>query len=110
MIDQRSLVTFNGTEHTLEPAGMGDMVAFERHFSLSAAVFMRATKGDLEAIRFEWIAFLVWRGLRRIGAVGTDVEFGDVFLDQLGAVEAVAADPTTAASGVDPTVPDPPTG
>jgi len=77
------VVHYNGQRHEIAKFGPADLVAFERQFGVSASVFDTAA-GD---VRFEWVCFLVWRGLRRIGAVDRDVEFDDDFLEGIDDVE-----------------------
>lgn len=66
----------NGETHDIERPPFADLVAFERHFNTPAPQI------DQDP-RAEWVAFLVWRGLRwQKVQVG---EFED-FIDQIDEV------------------------
>jgi len=61
----------SGDTHEVAQPPFADLVAFERHFGIPAP------KID-EDPRAEWVAFLVWRGLRwKQVAVGEFEEFVD---------------------------------
>lgn len=93
-------IKFKGQDYTLAPAGLADMVAFERHFSLPSAVL-----GDLSSSRVEWICFLAWRGLKRLGVVGAE-SFTDELLENLEFDMDDDAEASTTAE--DPTVQEAP--
>jgi hypothetical protein len=82
------VVEYDGQTFQIEKFGPADLVAFERRFGVSASVF-DGTSGD---VRFEWICFLVWRGLRRLGAISKDLEFDDEFLEGIDDVEMTTSD------------------
>ncbi len=107
---QNMTITFDGADYEFVPPKLGDLVAFERHFGLKASVLEPKETGAYDDngeavvaadIALEWIAFLLWRSLRRQEVIGKDVEFGEDFLDLVegvemkgGEVEIVDEDPT----------------
>lgn len=106
-------VTYAGESHDLPEFGPADFVAFERQFKVSAGAF----DGNEKDIRFEWICFLVYRGLKRAGAlVAEDVVGGcgpdglsEAFLDRIGDLE-MEDDDEQSEGAADPTVPAAPLG
>jgi len=78
-----------------ELAPLADRVAFERHFGITAAVLSRLSEafdddGQLKAeadaheIKEEWVAFLIWRLLRRVATGG--VADYDSWIDDLATI------------------------
>ena len=82
-------VKYDGTNFELPDYGPSDFVAFERHFKVSAAA-LSPDEGDKSSVMFEWICFLVYRGLKRIGALSADDSVGgftDAFIDRITELE-----------------------
>lgn len=91
-------VVFDGAQYDLPKTGPADLVAFERKFGVSAAAF-----SEEGGARFEWLCFLVWRGLRRAKVIAAEVEFDDSFLERIEEIDVPDGDDEEA----DPTVPAP---
>lgn len=90
-------VTYKGEKHELPATGLADMVAFERQFGVSSSVLGEEGEG-----RLEYLCFLVFRGLRKLGIVtgAYDDDFleGIEELDVQGAEDGEEeADPTAQA-------------
>lgn len=85
-MDTTIVVTYNGQQFTITKLGPADLVAFERQFQQSASVFAEGA-----AVKFEWVCFLVWRGLRRLGAITREQAFDDEFLDLIDEIDMVDA-------------------
>lgn len=108
-------VSWNGQEFTgVQPgSGIGDLIAFEAQFGVPAErLSPDATDADGNPIEQEmsWIAFLIFRGMRRAGQIPKDVAFDD-WVDDLDMVEEEEADKVAVLEGqpsVDPSVPVPP--
>lgn len=76
-------VEYDGAKHTLPTFGPSDFVAFERKFEQPASVL-----GEEGTARFEWLTFLVWRGLKKVGVINhKEVPFDDDFLDKIAAID-----------------------
>lgn len=72
-----------GENYEIPEPSLSDLVAFERHFATSSAVFSPPDEGEeREPTRIEWIAFLVYRGLIRLGVFEKSATF-DYVLDQI---------------------------
>lgn len=88
-------VTYDGKDYELPEAGLFDFVMLERQFGISA-------KSIEEDPRVEFMAFLAYVGLRKLGVVA--YKYSDEFLELLTDLkpdadeDEAAADPTTAAS------------
>jgi hypothetical protein len=67
--------------HEIPEASLSDLVAFERHFGITSTV-LSPDEGESGSMRMEWIAFIVYRGLIRLGAFEKTASFDDV-LDQI---------------------------
>lgn len=78
-------VMYKGEEHIVPAAGLGDMVRFERQFGVPAQVF---DADDPTPLKLEWIAYLVYLGLKRRGVV--EGGFDDEFLDNVEDIGLVA--------------------
>lgn len=108
-------VTYNGEQFELPSAGIADMVAFERHFGLSASA-LAPEEGEEQNARLEYMCFLAYRGLRKLGALppgegGKAIPFGDEFLDGIDDFEVIDEDDDEAGDEApDPTVPAQVTG
>lgn len=86
-------VTFDGVEKELPKSGLSDLVAFEKKFDKPARAIQ-------EEGRLEYMAYLVYRALRKAGAVTKDVEFDEDFIDRIEDVDVIEEDeenPTQAA-------------
>ena len=101
-MDATVSVVYEGTRHKIEKFGPSDLVAFERHFQLPATVFQTDEDGKSEA-RFEWICFLAYRALRRMGVIEKDVQYDDDFLDKIEEIDTEQNEE----DGPDPTDPAP---
>lgn len=78
-------VKYDGQDFDLPDYGPSDFVAFERHFKVSAAA-LSPEEGDKNSVMFEWICFLVYRGLKRIDALKAEDAVGgftEAFIDRL---------------------------
>lgn len=76
-------VDYAGEKHDLPSFGPSDFVAFERKFHQPASVL-----GEEGTARFEWLTFLVWRGLKKTGVINhKEVPFDDDFLDNIAAID-----------------------
>jgi hypothetical protein len=76
-------VEYDGAKHEMPTFGPSDFVAFERKFQKPASVL-----GEEGTARFEWLTFLVWRGLKKVGVINhKDVPFDDDFLDRIAAID-----------------------
>jgi hypothetical protein len=109
---QTMSVTFDGETYVLDRVGIADLVAFERNFKVRAQALepkpVVDENGDpvcddegnpiVQAeIYLEWIAFLLWRSLRRQKVIERKVQFDDDFLeriDNVAFVETPSEDPT----------------
>lgn len=81
------LATYQGQKHELPATGLADMVAFERQFGVSSSVLGEAAEG---AQRLEYLCFLVYRGLRKLGVVTGP--YDDAFLDGIEDISVEGAD------------------
>lgn len=116
-------VEFDGEWADVAVTGLSDMVAFERHFGIPATALepeevpVLAADGSVVLnedgtpkvelvgnLNLEWMVFLFWRGLRKSGVIGKDVEFDDDFIDRITDVEVPDAEEV--ADGQDPSDPD----
>lgn len=116
---------FNGRWLVLDEVGLGDLVAFERHFGVSSSVLEPKTvpvvdpvtgdtkvdplTGEIEQelapgveMKMEWLAFLAYRQARREGAIAKDAPFDEDFIDGLGGMEQDLADETDKEDPEDP--------
>lgn len=80
-------VIFDGETYTIQKFGPADLVAFERHFGVSAQAFTPDETGKSPDVRFEWLCFLVFRGLRKLGVIDKTAAFDDDFLDRIDDLE-----------------------
>ena len=80
---QAITVVYNGESHTLGEPKLSDLVAFEKQFKVPASVM---DGGD--EIYVEWVAFLLFRSLRKAGLVEKTVAFDEDFLDGIESFEA----------------------
>lgn len=99
-------VTYDGVEHEVGVAGIGDMMAFEAKYGIPSEVF---DADDPTPLKVEWIGFIAWRRLRRTGVIAKDVLFDEDFADLLDNVEtdgpvADASAPDAPAQVEDPEV------
>lgn len=116
---QKTVVIFDGQSHEFGEAKIGDLVAFERYFEVKATVLQPTPKFDDDGlavyddegeqvlepaeVSLEWMAFLLWRSLRRQGVIDKNTAFDDDFLDRIDSFEQVDAEE---ADDADPSVPD----
>ena len=85
-------VTYDGNVYEIDKLGPADFVAFERAYKVSAAVF---DADDEKDVRFEWVCFLVYRGLKKLGVLNADDAVGgltpaglsEAFLDRIEDME-----------------------
>jgi hypothetical protein len=98
-------VKYAGTQYQLPTFGPADFVAFERQFGVSASAFQ-----DEENARFEWLCFLVYRGLIRLEVVPRTQEFDENFLEDIDELEVDGEDDEAVDPDLDPTVPAAPLG
>jgi hypothetical protein len=81
-----------------EFSGTGDRLAFEETFGISAVVLQRMSasfdedgellaEADPSQIQEGWVAFLVWRMLRRAGQVPRDVPWREWFQDEVADID-----------------------
>lgn len=106
-------VKYDGKDFVLPDYGPSDFVAFERQFKVSAAAL-----SDEGNARFEWMCFLVYRGLKRAGALTADDAVGgftDEFLDRIDDLttdddEDENEEKPGGEHGLDPSVPAAPLG
>lgn len=75
-------VVYDGAKHELPTFGPADFVAFERRFEKPASVL-----GEEGTARFEWLTFLVWRGLKKVGVINHETPFDDQFLDLIRSID-----------------------
>lgn len=73
--------TVAGEIREIPDPSLADLVAFERHFGISSTA-LAPQEGETSDVRMEWIAFLAYRGLVRIGAVDKAATFDEV-LEQI---------------------------
>lgn len=94
---------YDQQEYELPEFGPSDFVAFERQFKVSASAL-----SDEGSARFEWLCFLVYRGLKRAGVLRPDDEVGgftDDFIDRIQELKIEDADeeePAGGEHGLDP--------
>ena len=90
MIRSKITVTMqNGQTYVAEKIGAGDLVQFERKFSVPASVF-----ADGAETRFEWLCFLVWNRTKKTHGLAFD-EFVDTLEDlEMEEQEERTLDPT----------------
>lgn len=81
----KMLATVAGVVHEVAEGGLADLVAFERHFGLPASVL---DPSDPTPGRVEWVAFIVWRALRKSGVIDKELTF-DGALDQIEDLDQV---------------------
>lgn len=95
--------TYNGETGQVDSIGLADMVAFEKHFGISAAALQPPPKLnpdgsvmldangepvlDDTAVRLEWVAFMVYRAARKLGMISKETPFDEDFLEGVGEVE-----------------------
>jgi hypothetical protein len=103
-MDSKFTVVFDAKTYEVEKTSISDLVAFERQFDVPASIFSEKDA----SIRFEWLCFLMFRGLRRLGVIGKDVAFDDDFLERVESIDSPDIEEVPA--DVDPTVSAPPTG
>jgi hypothetical protein len=101
-------VTFDGDEYSLDKVGVADLVAFERKFKVRSDALAPKPTGEYDEdgnaimqaeVFLEWIAFLLWRSLRRQGVIEKSVDFTDEFLERIDGVRFESP----AVQDVDPT-------
>lgn len=92
--------TVAGVTHDIPESGLADLVAFERHFGLSATVLDASNGGE---IKVEWIAFVIYRGLLRAGVFAAGTSFDDG-VEQIEDFDIVSEED---AQSVDPPVSEP---
>lgn len=131
MLTTATKYTLTGVEGSFElrPAGISDLVAFERFFKMPSSalqVEVRPVVGPdgeqvlnddgtprLEAIgefRLEWICFLAWRDAARRGLINKDVTpFDDDFLERLDIIDetVLVDDEPEGPTQLDPSEPAP---
>jgi hypothetical protein len=105
------IVEFDGERVECPEPGLSDLVAFERQFGISATILEpdvtpvldgngkqivdedgNAVVKVVSEFRLEWVAFLLYRGLRKAGTIDVKVvAFDDDFLDRISDVQMVGA-------------------
>lgn len=81
----KMFATVAGQTHEIEEGGLADLVAFERHFGIPASVM---DPDDETPGRAEWLAFMIWRSLRKAGVIPKEDDF-DTALDRIEDFEQV---------------------
>lgn len=116
----------DGEWYDVKEPKLSDLVAFERQFgvpasSLEPVPVLNEVTGEpaltdegepvqkLDA-KLEWICFLLWRGLRKVGAIPESTPFDDDFIDRVDELDVPGAvtESTEEVAEVPPPYPGPP--
>lgn len=122
------VVQYNGEQYEIPEPGLSVLVKFEKHFGIPSSVLEPEVVDVLDAeglpvldregkpkqkvvseFRIEWLAFIFWASMIRMGMLPEGTAFDDDFLDGIEDVIPVEPENEEESSPVDPTVPAPPT-